>query len=103
MLDAKWQRLYDRIKAGWCQGQSFWRDLEGNVTHCCLVGALSFEDDSDVRVHMIEGLSQQLPVKYNNNLVTFNDDFNTTKQDVLNLIEKAKDHDRRKDPNSSAD
>jgi hypothetical protein len=86
ITDHDWSRLKARVIAGWCQGKT--HDDEWNA---CLWGAISdcFENKFPDIVNVLKAV---LHPKYNNNLITFNDDFNTTKQDVLDLIDIAKEY-----------
>jgi hypothetical protein len=76
----------DRVQQGWCQNAL--RNIYGDV---CLAGALLEITGSFYLpvVHALQETIDDYPSLLNTrNLVMFNDDPHTTKQDVLNAIEK---------------
>jgi hypothetical protein len=90
------EKARDRIMNGWTQGW-FARDSAGkrveiedeNASCYCLSGSLFDKDTLPtelVKARML--LNSALPRQYDN-IVQFNDDRHTQKEDVINLLDKA--------------
>jgi hypothetical protein len=77
------------IQVGWTQSRGF--ETRDGVPHYCLAGALGAVKDVDIWEYFdgaVKVLENNLPEGKYSSIVQFNDDPNTTKKDVINLLDK---------------
>ncbi len=94
---AQLQRARRIINAGWCQsayartadGKPCYSEFDEDAVSCCAVGAMYRAGSQNYSTEIVDEARQALDDAANVNVFRFNDNEDTTKQDVLAVFDKA--------------